>query len=52
MIHGISHVHHKGAHSTTDEIEEIVTTGIYSKIRHPGYLGIIPNVRGLFPVVE
>jgi len=41
IIHAISHKYHKKSHSTTDKIERIITRGIYSKIRHPGYLGII-----------
>ncbi len=41
IIHAISHIHHKQAHSKAGEIKYIVTHGIYSKIRHPGYLGII-----------
>ena len=39
--HGLSHKEHKQAHSKAESIEKIVTTGIYSKIRHPGYLGLI-----------
>jgi len=41
IIHGLSHKEHKQAHSKAEDIEKIVTTGIYSKIRHPGYLGLI-----------
>ena len=41
IIHGLSHKEHKQAHSKAQSIEKIVTTGIYSKIRHPGYLGLI-----------
>jgi len=41
IIHGISHKTHKEAHSKAENIEKIVTEGIYSKIRHPGYLGLI-----------
>ena len=44
IIHRLSHKEHKQAHSKAESIEKIVTTGIYSKyskIRHPGYLGLI-----------
>lgn len=41
IIHGLSHKEHKQAHSKAEDIEKIATTGIYSKIRHPGYLGLI-----------
>ncbi|KYH37718.1 MAG: ERG4/ERG24 ergosterol biosynthesis protein [Candidatus Bathyarchaeota archaeon B23] len=41
LVHGLSHKYHKQAHDSSDEIEQIITYGIYSKIRHPGYLGII-----------
>ena len=40
-LHGLSHKVHKQAHRETKKIEKLVTTGIYSKIRHPGYLGLI-----------
>jgi protein-S-isoprenylcysteine O-methyltransferase Ste14 len=32
---------HKQAHEGSQEIETIVTTGVFSKIRHPLYLSII-----------
>ena len=41
VTHGLSHKVHKQAHEQIEKIWEIVTTGIYSKIRHPGYLGLI-----------
>jgi len=41
VIHGLSHREHRQAHAKAEEVEKLVTTGIYSKIRHPGYLGII-----------
>jgi len=41
-VHGLSHKEHHQAHSEAENIEKkVVTTGIYSKIRHPGYLGLI-----------
>ncbi len=41
FIHLLSHKEHKQAHSKVEDIEKIVKTGIYSKVRHPGYLGLI-----------
>ena len=41
LIHGLSHKEHRQAHARVEEVEGLATTGIYSKIRHPGYLGII-----------
>jgi protein-S-isoprenylcysteine O-methyltransferase Ste14 len=41
IIHILSHIKHPQAHRGVEEITSIVTTGIYSEIRHPGYLGII-----------
>jgi protein-S-isoprenylcysteine O-methyltransferase Ste14 len=32
---------HKQAHKESQDIETIVTTGVYSKIRHPLYLSLI-----------
>ena len=32
---------HKQAHDHTENIEKIVTTGVYAKIRHPLYLSLI-----------
>jgi cell volume regulation protein A len=41
LIHRSSHAVHKQAHQRSEKIETIVTTGIYTKIRHPGYLGLM-----------
>jgi len=41
VIHWMSHREHHQAHSTAEEVEKLATAGIYSKIRHPGYLGLI-----------
>ncbi|RLF16150.1 MAG: hypothetical protein DRJ97_01620 [Thermoprotei archaeon] len=41
FIHGLSHKEHRQAHAKVEEVEKLVTTGIYSKVRHPGYLGIM-----------
>lgn len=40
-IHGLSHKAHPQAHQKKENIEKLVTTGIYSKMRHPGYMGYI-----------
>jgi len=40
-FHGLSHKVHKQASEKSEKIEKLVATGIYSKIRHPGYLGLI-----------
>jgi len=40
-FHGWAHKKHKQAHKDSKEIETIVTTGAFSKIRHPLYLSII-----------
>lgn len=40
-IHKLSHRVHPKAHQKKEEIETLVTTGIYSKIRHPGYTAYI-----------
>ncbi|AEE14428.1 ERG4/ERG24 ergosterol biosynthesis protein [Thermodesulfobium narugense DSM 14796] len=47
LIHWLSHKEHKQAHMKVEHIEKIVTGGIYSKIRHPGYLGLILAYFGL-----
>jgi protein-S-isoprenylcysteine O-methyltransferase Ste14 len=41
IIHEYSHKIHKQAHQESEKIEKLVTDGIYSKIRHPLYLGLI-----------
>lgn len=37
VIHLLMHKVHKQAHQQSEEIKKLVTAGIYSKIRHPGY---------------
>ena len=46
-FHGWAHKQHKQAHKDSKEIETIVTTGAFSKIRHPLYLSIIPMNIGI-----
>jgi protein-S-isoprenylcysteine O-methyltransferase Ste14 len=41
IIHESSHRVHKQAHQQSEKIEKLVTQGIYSKIRHPCYSGLI-----------
>ena len=45
-LHALSHKEHRQAHSRAEEVGRIVTTGIYSKVRHPGYLGLILSYLG------
>jgi protein-S-isoprenylcysteine O-methyltransferase Ste14 len=40
-VHWLAHKRHKQAHEKWQEIETIVTTGVFSKIRHPIYLSAI-----------
>lgn len=40
-FHGWVEKNHKQAHQESKEINNIITTGVYSKIRHPLYLSII-----------
>jgi protein-S-isoprenylcysteine O-methyltransferase Ste14 len=41
VIHESSHRAHKQAHQQYEKIEKLVTEGLYSRIRHPLYLGLI-----------
>ncbi len=41
LFHGWAEKNHKHAHERSENIEMIVNTGVYSKIRHPLYLSII-----------
>ena len=47
VVHRLSHAAHKHAHDNIDSITHLVTAGIYSKIRHPGYTGLILIYMGL-----
>jgi len=40
-IHYLSHKEHPKAHKEIDEIDYIAVGGVYSWVRHPGYLGLI-----------
>ena len=41
VFHQWAHKKHKQAHEESQAIETVVTTGVFSKIRHPLYLSII-----------
>jgi protein-S-isoprenylcysteine O-methyltransferase Ste14 len=41
VFHRWTEKDHKQAHKESQDIETIVTTGVYSKIRHPLYLSLI-----------
>jgi protein-S-isoprenylcysteine O-methyltransferase Ste14 len=41
-FHGWAHKQHKQAHKGSKKVTTLITTGAYSKIRHPLYLSIIP----------
>ena len=47
-IHFLSHKYHNKAHKELKKINKIIDYGIYSKIRHPGYLGLILFNIGFF----
>ena len=40
-FHQWAHKKHKQAHEESQEIETIISTGVFSKIRHPLYLSLI-----------
>ena len=40
-FHEYCHKHHKQAHQQSKAIQEVVTQGVFSKIRHPMYLSLI-----------
>jgi protein-S-isoprenylcysteine O-methyltransferase Ste14 len=41
LLHLYCHRLHKQAHMKSEKIDKIVTDGLFSKIRHPMYLGLI-----------
>jgi protein-S-isoprenylcysteine O-methyltransferase Ste14 len=47
VIHQHCHRAHKQAHEKSQQIEGIVTTGLFEKIRHPMYLSLIIMFLGL-----
>ena len=46
-FHWRTEKNHKQAHEHSGNIEEIVTTGVYTKIRHPLYLSLIVQNIGI-----
>lgn len=47
LFHVYCHRIHKQAHKKSKQIDKIVTTGIFSKIRHPMYLGLTTTFFGI-----
>lgn len=47
IFHAYCHRVHKQAHEQSEQIEGLVTTGVFSKIRHPMYLSLILMYLGL-----
>lgn len=47
VLHQYCHKVHKQAHAKSQQIEEIVTTGLFAKIRHPMYLSLVIMYLGL-----
>lgn len=48
FIHKLSHNVNPQAHWPKEKITQLVTSGIYSKVRHPGYSGYIWAYFGIF----
>ena len=47
IFHAYCHRVHKQAHEQSEHIEGLITTGVFSKIRHPMYLSLILMYLGL-----
>jgi protein-S-isoprenylcysteine O-methyltransferase Ste14 len=47
LLHRASHAVHRHAHDKLEAIHHLVTTGIYGRLRHPGYGGLILMYLGL-----
>ncbi len=47
IFHAYCHRVHKQAHEQSGQIEGLVTTGVFSKMRHPMYLSLILMYLGL-----
>jgi protein-S-isoprenylcysteine O-methyltransferase Ste14 len=47
IFHAYCHKVHKQAHEQSQQIERLVTTGVFSKMRHPMYLSLILMYLGL-----
>jgi len=48
FLHRSAHTIHSNAHLPKEEIKQIVTSGIYSKIRHPCYVVYFLSYFGIF----
>jgi protein-S-isoprenylcysteine O-methyltransferase Ste14 len=48
FLHMLCHRYHKEGHKTANDVHTIVTSGIFSKIRHPMYLSIMMISWGLY----
>jgi protein-S-isoprenylcysteine O-methyltransferase Ste14 len=47
VFHAYCHRVHKQAHEQSQQIDELVTIGVFSKMRHPMYLSLILMYLGL-----
>lgn len=47
IFHAYCHRVHKQAHEQSQQVERLVTTGVFSKMRHPMYLSLILMYFGL-----
>jgi protein-S-isoprenylcysteine O-methyltransferase Ste14 len=47
VLHLYCHKFHKKAHKVADQIQNVITSGPFSSIRHPMYLGLILMYFGL-----
>jgi protein-S-isoprenylcysteine O-methyltransferase Ste14 len=47
IFHAYCHRAHKQAHKQSQQVERLVTTGVFSKMRHPMYLSLILMYLGL-----
>jgi protein-S-isoprenylcysteine O-methyltransferase Ste14 len=47
VFHGRTEKYHKQAHKQSDDIDRLVITGVYAKIRHPLYLSLIVQNIGI-----
>ena len=47
-FHEYCHKYHRQAHQRTEAIQEVVTQGVFSKIRHPMYLSLMVMEFGIF----
>ena len=47
ILHAYCHRVHKHAHEQSQQIEELITTGVFSKMRHPMYVSLILMYLGL-----